>query len=140
MYYVNFHGTFSKDWNACFPICWNKCIMWKIRTFSLTLFGNNVVKATVLLKKLLYSGFHEIFFGDREFLFFHTAIFLLNLFYVKCHVKNYQKLPSKLFSHKIRVKEKFSNFHTVKWAHSRFIFSETFHEIKSRPVISALWN
>ena len=44
-------------------------------------------------------------------------------FYV-FHVKNYEKLPPKLFSRKIRGKEKFSNFHIEKGALSRFIFTE----------------
>ena len=33
-------------------------------------FNKNFVKATGLLKKLLKSGFHEIFFGETEFLIF----------------------------------------------------------------------
>ena len=44
---------------------WRKIIfsltVWKLRKFTLTLFGKNFVKATHLLKKLLKSLFDEIF-------------------------------------------------------------------------------
>ena len=41
--------------------------LWK---FSLTHFCKIFVKVTVLLNKLLKSWFHEIFFGERDFLVF----------------------------------------------------------------------
>ena len=35
--------------------------------------AKNLVKVKVLLNKLLKSWFDEIFFGEREFLVFHTS-------------------------------------------------------------------
>ena len=40
------------------------------------LFGKNFVKVTVLLNKLLKSGFHEIFFSEIEFLVFPHGVLL----------------------------------------------------------------
>ena len=59
-----------------------------------------------------------------QFRNFHAVLKQVQNNYYVFHVKNYQKLPPKLFSRKIQGKEKFSNFHIVKEALSRFIFTE----------------
>ena len=41
--------------------------VWKLREFTLTHFGKNFVKVTVLLKKLLNKWFDEIFFTESKF-------------------------------------------------------------------------
>ena len=52
------------------------------------IFGKNFVKVTVLLKKLLKSWFHEIFFGEREFLKFPHC--------VEVKLRNFNTLPAQL--------------------------------------------
>ena len=40
------------------------------------IFGKNSVKVTVILNKLLKSWFDEVFLGEREFIVFHTILWL----------------------------------------------------------------
>ena len=58
-----FHGKTCK-WKECKLISRNFLVrtVWKLREFSLRIFGKNFVKVTVLLNKLLKSWFDGIFF------------------------------------------------------------------------------
>ena len=53
--------------------CWLKTTVWKLRKFSLTFFGENSVKSTDMLKKLLKRWFDEKISVRDNFWNFYTV-------------------------------------------------------------------
>ena len=55
--------------------------VWKLWKFNLALFGENFVKATFLLNKLLKSWFDEIFFSMRPIFHFYWGVVISEIWF-----------------------------------------------------------